>query len=69
MPLYEYYCSECGAEFEKLLSFADPDVNSPECPICSSKNTNKRLSRFASFGSSASTGTANASCGSNGGFR
>ncbi len=52
MPIYEYYCSQCGKEFEKLLPISDPDVNSPECPDCQSHNTHKRLSRIAAMGGS-----------------
>ncbi len=72
MPIYEYICSECGSEFEKLMRFSDPEINSPECPKCMSKNTNKRLSLVASYGISrdaGSTGLSTSSCGSSGGFR
>jgi len=68
MPLYEYACSDCGSEFEKLVSFSDTNINSPDCPECSSKNTNKRLSVIASLGSSSNQNASSASCGSSGGF-
>lgn len=67
MPLYEYYCYNCGDEFEKLMRFADPDIDAPECPTCQSKNTIKRLSMIASFGNT-SPGRPAPSCGSSGGF-
>ena len=35
MPLYEYECLECGAHFEKLQRFGDPDVET--CPNGHSK--------------------------------
>jgi len=72
MPLYEYICSECSSEFDKLMRFSDPDINSPACPKCGSRNTNKRLSMIASLNlgnSSLSGGTSSGSCGSSGGFR
>ncbi|GGH00583.1 zinc ribbon domain-containing protein [Silvibacterium dinghuense] len=32
MPLYEYRCTQCGHQFEKIQSFsADPLT---ECPVC-----------------------------------
>ena len=70
MPIYEYYCSQCGNEFEKLLSISDPDVNSPECPDCQAHDTHRRLSRIASLGGSAASGTDSGSgCATSGGFR
>ena len=68
MPLYEYQCSECGAEFEKMMRFSEANKN-PECPYCASTETHKKLSLFASsggFGLSSSGG--GSSCGSSGGF-
>lgn len=69
MPIYEYRCSDCGKEFEKLMGFSDPNVNSPECPGCQSENTRKRLSTVAAFSSRGSSGSSASSCGSSGGFR
>lgn len=71
MPLYEYICSECGSEFEKLVRFSDVDINSPECPKCKSSNTNRRLSLIASYNPITSLGGGGSSgggCGSSGGF-
>lgn len=45
MPIYEYQCQECGAEFEKLLR----SISSPpkvECPKCGSEQAKKLLSQF-----------------------
>lgn len=69
MPLYEYQCMTCGKQFEKMVSFAQAGQK-PECPECHSNDTQKRLSLFASTGSSAnSSGVAlSRSCGSNGRF-
>ena len=38
MPIYEYRCSECGAEVELLQKHSDP---APTCPRCA--DTLKRL--------------------------
>ena len=32
MPIYEYRCSECGHEMEKLQKIGDPPLS--ECPYC-----------------------------------
>lgn len=69
MPLYEYRCNECGAEFEMMLRFSEADRR-PVCPKCESSQTQKKLSSVASFGAatSGSTGNSSASCGTRGGF-
>ena len=69
MPLYEYQCSDCGDEFEKVVRFSEADQN-PPCPSCQSRNTIKKISVFASLGSSLSgtSVSASSSCGSSGGF-
>jgi putative FmdB family regulatory protein len=69
MPIYEYHCQQCGREFEKLMGFNDPDAQSPECPACQSRNTQKRISTFASRGAQSSGVSSASSCGSAGGFR
>ncbi len=68
MPIYEYICSDCGRKFEKLMRFSDPNVDHPDCPDCESNHTSKRMSTFASRGSSPAANSG-ASCGSSGGFR
>lgn len=69
MPLYEYRCNTCGDEFEKMLRFSEAD-RLPVCPKCASPDTQKRLSRVVSFGtsSSGSGSSSGGSCGSSGGF-
>lgn len=46
MPIYEYICSRCGEEFEKLV-FGNKAV---ECPKCSSGEVEKKLSLFGMSG-------------------
>lgn len=48
MPIYEYQCEDCGAEFE-LLVRSDTRL---ECPTCESTNLEKQLSVFATEKSS-----------------
>ena len=48
MPIYEYTCDDCGAEFEELVrSYED----TPNCPVCGSESISKKVSAFASSGS------------------
>jgi putative FmdB family regulatory protein len=71
MPLYEYYCRECGTQFEKMVRFTQvaegaPAAQTPECPRCGSDQTNKQISTFASLlgGQSSGSGAAASSCSS-----
>jgi putative FmdB family regulatory protein len=32
VPLYEYRCTQCGHQFEKIQSFSSPELK--ECPVC-----------------------------------
>jgi putative FmdB family regulatory protein len=43
MPIYEYHCTDCGAEFEKLVFGSHPEII---CEKCGSKKTEKLMSRF-----------------------
>jgi len=47
MPIYEYHCGACGADFEKLVYGTAPAVT---CEKCGSQKTNKRMSRFGMAG-------------------
>lgn len=45
MPIYEYRCEACGAEFEELLRSADAD--GVVCRQCESARVTRLLSAFA----------------------
>ena len=45
MPIYEFSCQNCNAEFEIVLSFSDSTM--PVCPKCASSNVQRLLSRPA----------------------
>lgn len=45
MPIYEYNCSGCGTDFEKLMSFSE--TTSPACPACDSTAVARQLGRPA----------------------
>jgi putative FmdB family regulatory protein len=68
MPLYEYFCKNCGKRFDKMLRFSEAN-KVPECPYCSSKETSKQISTFAAVGVSSGSGAQaqSASSCSNGG--
>ena len=52
MPIYEYLCSGCDADFEKILKNSDLD-GLIECPTCeSSKKVKRKLSVFSSMATS-----------------
>ncbi|OGW34836.1 MAG: hypothetical protein A2010_01060 [Nitrospirae bacterium GWD2_57_9] len=63
MPIYEYHCTACGADFEKLVFGSNPEVT---CEKCGSAGTEKKMSRFGTGRSSGadSSGTSGGSgCG------
>jgi len=64
MPLYEFRCANCGATFEKRLSFSESSTQ-PECPHCRSLDTHKKISSFAAHGTSkGASATGGGSCSS-----
>ena len=44
MPIYEYVCSQCKSEFQKLVSSGSSGV---ACPQCGSKKLERKFSTFA----------------------
>jgi putative FmdB family regulatory protein len=60
MPIYEYRCSSCGAEFEKLVRATD----TPECPSCHGQELKKKLSVFATASQPAAAAALPGPCGS-----
>jgi putative FmdB family regulatory protein len=51
MPIYEYVCKNCGAEFEFLLRGDDK----PACPECGDRQLNRTMSVPAAHTSSSSS--------------
>jgi putative FmdB family regulatory protein len=47
MPIYEYACNACRHEFETLVRSSTV----PDCPRCHSTDLEKKLSVFATAGS------------------
>ncbi|MBU8910418.1 MAG: zinc ribbon domain-containing protein [Desulfobacterales bacterium] len=50
MPIFEYKCSQCKKEFEKLV-FAGEE-NNISCPECKSLKVDKKMSMTSFMGSS-----------------
>ena len=42
MPIYEYKCSNCGHQFEKIQKFSDEPLK--KCPNCDKNALNKLIS-------------------------
>lgn len=71
MPIYEYRCQNCGAEFGDLVRMGTPDED-VECPKCSEHQSKRMLSVFSSpssgGGSSALSSIGSSACGGGSGF-
>jgi putative FmdB family regulatory protein len=64
MPVYEFECVECGAEFETLMRKL-PETMELKCPECGSGQLEQKLSRFASVAKGGSS--RNSNCAPSGG--
>lgn len=70
MPMYEYVCVACGAEFDEFARSMN-EVEPVRCPSCNSERTERKLSVFAaphaaqpapSFGGCGRCGDPNGPC-------
>lgn len=48
MPMYEFVCRDCGAEFEELCTLSDVEAKRVPCPECEGTEVERRVSTFAS---------------------
>jgi len=53
MPIYEYVCDDCGAEYERLVMKQGTAIT---CPKCESRKHTLKLSVFAAHGNGAKAG-------------
>jgi putative FmdB family regulatory protein len=51
MPIYEFHCSKCGADFEELTSMSG--AAAVTCRHCGSKRVDRLMSSFAVQGGDA----------------
>ncbi|MBI4691162.1 MAG: zinc ribbon domain-containing protein [Nitrospirae bacterium] len=59
MPIFEFKCTKCGEDFEKLI-FGNQTVR---CPKCDSSEIKKKMSTFGMSGvEKPFAGTSSASC-------
>jgi putative FmdB family regulatory protein len=63
MPIYEYICEDCKAQFEKIVINKQQEIS---CPKCASKNATIQLSVFARAGSGGSSAPSGSSSGGGG---
>ncbi len=62
MPIYEYTCCECGAQFEKFVRSMTA-MAEVHCPECGSSQVRKGWSVFGVAGSGGGVGELSASAG------
>ena len=60
MPIYEYHCSKCDSDFEKLVFNSSETI---ECPQCKSKKVSRMMSAFAFSVGGKFKSTVGSSCG------
>ena len=68
MPLYEFRCPDCGAEFEELVGSREEELAGETCPSCQGPKVERKISSIAAIphgGSSSRSDTA--SCAPGGG--
>ncbi|HHS50447.1 MAG TPA: zinc ribbon domain-containing protein [candidate division Zixibacteria bacterium] len=44
MPLYEYICDSCGAEFEAIVATSRRDDPETTCPVCGKCKFRRKIS-------------------------
>jgi putative FmdB family regulatory protein len=62
MPIYEYHCTDCGDDFERLVRsmFSKETIT---CPTCGGDHVAKALSLIGATRSTAGGGSPAPSCG------
>ncbi len=46
MPVYDYVCKDCGAQFELVLTLSEHDAERTICPKCESRNIEQEVAEF-----------------------
>lgn len=63
MPIYEYYCLDCGKKFELMRSMKEAD-SPANCDNCQSEHTSRALSLFSAQSGGKSIAGGGSSCSS-----
>jgi putative FmdB family regulatory protein len=63
MPIYEYVCDDCQAQFEKIVINKQQEIS---CPNCASKKATIQLSVFATAGNGSQSSSSGGSSGGGG---
>jgi putative FmdB family regulatory protein len=66
MPIYEFKCRKCGADFEELTTLTEVESGEVRCSECGSEQVERQVSTFASGGNAPTSSTPSGSCGSSG---
>lgn len=61
MPLFEFRCVQCGAEFEKLVRKTG-EAAQITCPVCQGSKVEETFSTFASLTGNAAPGSRSGGC-------
>ncbi|MGB2591851.1 MAG: zinc ribbon domain-containing protein [Candidatus Acidiferrum sp.] len=64
MPIYEYVCDDCQAQFEKIVINKQQEIS---CPKCASKKATIQLSVFATANANGSSAKSSGGSSSGGG--
>jgi putative FmdB family regulatory protein len=65
MPIYEYHCEDCGAEYEKIVLSKAQEI---ACPKCKSTKNKLQLSVFATSSGSGNGSSSKSAAESSTGF-
>ena len=66
MPIYEFKCRQCGADFEELATMAQVEAGDVRCSECGSEQVERQISTFSSGSNPSPASTPNESCSSSG---
>jgi putative FmdB family regulatory protein len=61
MPIYEYRCSQCAHQFERIQGASDKD-SKITCPKCGAANPQRMMSAFSCGGPKIGESGAGSSC-------
>ena len=66
MPVFDYECKNCGKVYEELVMSSSTPDSQIKCPACSEYKSVRRMSAPSIGGSSGSSFSSGAGCGTGG---